>query len=251
MILSNIRNMVIRIIQHELWLDGGEYISWANRHNYELVYTKCFEYEPIPTKVDADMLIILGGPQNPAMSKKECPYFDAAKERELILSYVLANRVVIGSCLGAQLIGEALGAKYSHSPYPEVGYIKGVLTEEGKKEKYFLHFPNTMNIGGWHYDMPGLTGKAVVIMKSEGCPRQIVKYSQFVYGFQAHIEFNHQSYVNGLKHNNDALIIKSPYICGKEDILSFDTTEMNKALSLFLDKITKDYLKTKKYGFLY
>ena len=32
-----------------------------------------------------------------------------------------SNKVVLGICLGSQLIGESLGAKFEHSPEREIG----------------------------------------------------------------------------------------------------------------------------------
>ena len=235
--------MIIRVIQQVEWVDGGEYISWAKRNGHTLLYTKCYEYEPIPTHVDADMLLVLGGPQSPATTKKECPFYDAYQEMELINKYANANKIVIGSCLGAQLVGEALGGKFITSPYPEVGYVRGILTEEGKKDPLFKDFPEVMQIGSWHEYMPGLSVKAEVIMRSDGCPHQIVKYSRLVYGFQAHLEFNHDSFVNGIKTHEEELKRKGIYIRSIEEIMSFDTTEMNQALSSFLDNISEEYNK--------
>lgn len=50
--------MKIRIIQHESWLDGGDYIIWANKNRHELLWTKVFNYEEVPLEVDADMLLV-------------------------------------------------------------------------------------------------------------------------------------------------------------------------------------------------
>ncbi len=90
--------------------------------------TKCWEYEPIPKNVTADLLVVLGGGQCPAMTKMECGYFDAEQEKALIRSYVESDRMVVGVCLGAQLVGEAPGASYSHSPEPEIGPVEARLT---------------------------------------------------------------------------------------------------------------------------
>ena len=38
--------------------------------------------------------------------------------------------------------------------------------------------------------MPGLTYNAVVLATSQGCPRQIVRFSPKHYAFQAHLEFD-------------------------------------------------------------
>lgn len=236
--------MKIRVIQFETWCDGGHLISWASKRKHELRYTRLFNYEDLPQDIDSDALFVMGGPQNPATTVEECPFYDTTKIKALIKRYVDANKIVFGICLGSQLIGEALGAKYSHSPYQEVGAVKGTLTEEGRKDKYLSDFPNEVYIGAWHNDMPGLLEDTAVLMYSEGCPRQIVRYSKYVYGFQTHMEFNHRSLVEGLKASADSWDkLKGPYIQKEEEILSFDTTQMNNLLSSFLDKLIEDYLK--------
>ena len=47
------------MIQHEEWLNGGCIVPWAKRNNHQLLYVREYKYEPIPTEVDADMLIVL------------------------------------------------------------------------------------------------------------------------------------------------------------------------------------------------
>ena len=116
--------MKFRLIQNEDWCGGGAIKDWTAKNNHQLVYTKLYKYEAVPNEIDADALIVLGGHQNPHTTVEECPYYVASKIRALIKKYVDANKIVVGFCLGAQLIGEALGAEYSHSPYQEVGYIK-------------------------------------------------------------------------------------------------------------------------------
>lgn len=237
--------MKIRIIQHEPWLDGGEYVEWAKRNGHKIMLTKCFDYETIPQQIDADMLLVLGGPQNPVMVSEEYPYYHADQERALIKKYIDSGKIVIGSCLGSQLIGEALGAKYVHSPFAEIGYVKGILTKEGKNDEFLNHFPDELFIGEWHHDMPGLTPDTKILMESEGCPRQIVRFGKYVYGFQAHIEFNHQSIINGINNSDDLQTTNSPYMNTVEELMTFDTSIMNKCLSDFLDRISQDYLQNK------
>lgn len=235
--------MKFRLIQNEDWCDGGSIKDWAIKNNHQLVYAKLYRFETVPSDIDADALIVLGGPQNPHTTVEECPFYDASKIRALIKKYIDANKIVVGFCLGSQLIGEALGAEYSHSPYQEVGYVKGVLTDEGRKDPLFSDFPNELDIGAWHNDMPGLTKDAIIIMKSEGCPRQIVRYSNLVYGFQTHLEFDCTSYLNGIKQSSESLALKGPYIKTKEDILTFNPSKMNELLSSFLNKLVKRYLE--------
>lgn len=97
------------------------------------------------------------------------------------------GRPVVG--LGAQLIGEALGAVFSESPEREIGKFPICLTDAGRAHPRFSHFGPELKVGHWHNDMPGLTADAVIIATSEGCPRQIVECSDLVYAFQCHMGF--------------------------------------------------------------
>ena len=99
-------------------------------------YSRVYAYEPLPQTADGiDLLIVMGGPQSPATTKEECPHFDAAAERALISKCAAANKAVIGVCLGSQLIGEALGAGFDHSPEMEIGKFPITLTPESTSVK--------------------------------------------------------------------------------------------------------------------
>lgn len=219
----------------------GEYLAWAERNRYETSITKCWEYEQIPESVSADMLVVLGGFQCPATTKAECDYFDAEAEKALIRQYVKGGKIVIGVCLGAQLLGEALGAAYSHSPEREIGPVEARLTAAGRADPFFASFNDTFLAGEWHNDMPGLTKDSVVIAESEGCPRQIVRYDRYAYGFQTHMEFTHRIIAAGLEDAGGQLNCNGRFVQTEEQLLHFDYSEMNAMLSEFLDAIVKDY----------
>jgi len=238
--------MKIHFIQQDPWVLPGEYFSWAERNCHEISYTRCWLFESVPDTVNADMLVILGGWQCPATTKEECAYFDAAQEKRLIREYTDAGKIVIGVCLGAQLVGEALGAAYSHSPEREIGPVKAALTEAGRADPFFASFPDVFLAGEWHNDMPGLTEDSVIIAESEGCPRQIVRYGKYVYGFQTHMEFTHGIIAEGIKEAGESLKTGGRFVQSKEQLLAFDYAEMNALLSAFLDRISMNYLCRKR-----
>ncbi len=237
--------MRIRFIQQDPWIAPGEYLAWAERHGYETKITRCWEFEDVPDEPDADMLVVLGGMQNPATSKEECPYFDSSAERALISKYVDEEKIVIGICLGAQLVGEALGAPYLHSPEREIGPVETRLTEEGRADPFFADFPDVFPTGQWHNDMPGLTDDAEIIAESDGCPRQIVRYGRWVYGFQAHMEFTPEIIEGGIEQAAPSLKKPGRYIQTAEQLRSYDYTEMNALLSGFLDALVDDWMNEK------
>ena len=238
--------MKIHFIQQDPWVLPGEYLSWAERNCYEISYTRCWLFESVPDTADADMLVILGGWQCPATTKEECAYFDASQEKRLIREYADAGKIVIGVCLGAQLVGEALGAAYSHSPEREIGPVRAVLTKAGRADSFFAPFPDEFLAGELHNDMPGLTEDSVIIAESEGCPRQIVRYGKYIYGFQTHMEFTHGIIAEGIKEAGESLKTGGRFVQSEEQLLSFDYAEMNALLSAFLDRITHDYLYRKR-----
>ena len=237
--------MKIHFIQQDSWVEPGEYLAWAERHGFETSFTKCWQYESIPKTVDADMLVVLGGYQCPATTKEECGYFDAAAEKMLIRNCVEQGMMVIGVCLGAQLVGEALGAAYSHSPEREVGPVKARLTEAGRADPFFAGFPDSFLAGEWHNDMPGLMKDSTIIAESDGCPRQIVRYRKYVYGFQTHMEFTQAIIKAGIKEAGESLKNGGRHVQTPEQLMSFDYSEMNALLSRFLDAIVEDYAHQK------
>ena len=109
--------------------------------------------------------------------------------------------MILGICLGAQLIGEALGASFEHSPNKEIGLFPITLTKDGQQDSHFSDFPKIFNVGHWHGDMPGLTNESKVLATSEGCPRQIIRYAPTIYGFQCHFEFTLEA-IDGMIKNS-------------------------------------------------
>lgn len=233
--------MKVHFIQHNDWVGPGEYRAWAQRHGWEVSVTRCWAYEPVPTDVEADFLVVLGGWQSPATTKAQSDYFDAEAEKALIRAFVQQGRMVVGVCLGAQLVGEALGAAYAHSPEREVGPVPARLTAEGRADPLFAAFPNTFLAGAWHNDMPGLTEYSAVIAESDGCPRQIVRYGPLVYGFQTHMELTHEIVAAGVLDSEESLKRGGKYVQTAEELLAFDYTEMNALLSAFLDALAERY----------
>ena len=235
--------MKVHFIQQDSWVEPGEYLSWAMRRGYDVTFTRCWMYDSIPRELSADILIVLGGYQCPATTKEQCDYFDSAAEQRLIRKYVDAGRIVIGVCLGAQLLGEAMGAEYEHSPEKEIGPVRARLTEAGKADPFLKSFPETFDAGEWHNDMPGLTPDAVILAESDGCPRQIVRFAKYAYAFQTHMEFNRKIIAAGIEDCGGKLGVSGPYVQSEEELLEYDYTDMNRMLSRFLDAIVEDYAK--------
>ncbi|MCP1136189.1 gamma-glutamyl-gamma-aminobutyrate hydrolase family protein [Paenibacillus polysaccharolyticus] len=236
--------MNIHFIIHEAFEAPGTFMSWVKAHEYNVSCTSVYLGEKVPDAVEKiDFLIVLGGPQSPDTTIEECPHFDAAAEIEIIRKCIDAKKVVLGVCLGAQLIGEALGAKYEHSPETEIGCHPITFTEEGRNNDLFSHFGETSVVGHWHNDMPGLTSDSRIIAYSEGCPRQIIRYQKFVYGFQCHLEFNPLLIELLIENSKEELTrgLNKRFVQQPESLRENNYKKMEEQLNIFLTKLVREY----------
>ncbi len=238
--------MRVHFVVHEAFEAPGAYETWVHDRGYQATYSRVYLNEPLPLSPEGiDMLVVMGGPQSPATTKEECPHFDAEAECALIAKCIAANKVVLGICLGAQLIGEALGAACEHSPEKEIGKFPIFLTEEGRSNDKLAHFGETLEVGHWHSDMPGLTANARILAFSKGCPRQIIEYSDRVYGFQCHMEFTPAVIELLIAASATELEkLKSHRFVQQADALRANEYEaMNRTLLGFLDTLVETYAK--------
>lgn len=232
--------MKVHIVMHENFESPAAIEIWALKKGHDITYTRLYEGGVFPDNTDFDFLVIMGGPQSPETTLTECPHFNAQKEIAFIKKAIEEKKVLLGVCLGAQLIGEALGAKFDHSPNREIGVFPVLLTEEGKNDPIFSSFPEKFMVGHWHGDMPGLTADSKILAISEGCPRQIICYSPKIYGFQCHFEFTPDAIETMIENNAHELEMykELPYIETAEQLKDHDYSEMNQFLFNFLDRIT-------------
>lgn len=235
--------MKVHFVVHEAFEGPGAYQTWAADRGHEMSYSRVHAGDQLPPGVDdIDMLIVMGGPQDPSTTMEESPHFDAAAEKALIKKAVDAGKAVVGICLGAQLVGEALGAPFANSPEKEIGKFPIMLTAAGRANPKFAGFGPTLAVGHWHNDMPGLTQDAVIIAASEGCPRQIVEYSDLVYGFQCHMELTPAAVELLIEAESGLTTWTAHRFVQQPDALrANDYREMNAKLFGFLDKLSEAY----------
>jgi len=235
--------MKVHFVLHETFEVPGAYLKWAQERGHQVTTTKVYEKESLPETVDGiDFLIVMGGPQSPDEDREKFPYYDPKAEIELIQKAMKADRYIVGVCLGAQLLSVAYGAEYEHSPEREIGVFPITLTEAGLKDNHVKVFGPTLNTGHWHGDMPGLTEDAVVLATSQGCPRQIIRFSPKHYAFQAHLEFDPEAVELLIAADGEEFLEeqsqKLTYVQKPGVIRAYDYQEMNVKLYAFLDSLT-------------
>ncbi|MBS0185091.1 MAG: homoserine O-succinyltransferase [Proteobacteria bacterium] len=231
--------MKIKFITHADFETPGVIIEWAQRHSYSYEICKPYKGESCISEKEFDFLILMGGPQS-ACDLSPYPYLK--DEISLLKDSISKSKLILGFCLGAQLIGEALGAKATKSPQKEVGVFPITLTTKGLENSLFNGFPSSFPVIHWHNDMPGETSTSQILATSPGCPIQIIQYAHSVYGFQCHLEITKEG-IRELIEAGPQDLIPSLFTQSCKELLMNDYTSIHEKLFLILDRLVEQYQK--------
>jgi len=218
---------------HAFFETPGVIEKWARDRGHTFDGTQPYRNERLPDASDIDLLVVMGGPQSP-IRIEEHPYLRA--EINLISAMIVRNKPVVGLCLGAQLIAEALGARTQKSPEKEVGIFPIQLTNDGRRDPVLKGFSAEFDVVHWHNDMPGIPDGAILLARSAGCPHQAFRFGDRTYGFQFHMEPTRESIVPLLE-NAAGDLAPSRYTQTPEQILSFDFETMNRRMMNVMDTL--------------
>jgi GMP synthase-like glutamine amidotransferase len=151
-----------------------------------LLYEESPAAQAGPLPDDLDMLIVMGGPMN-VYDDADHPWLP--KEMDLIRACIGAGKMVLGICLGAQLIAVALGGVVTRAPFQEIGWYPVELTEAGRRLEVFGDFPDRFTAFHWHGDTFSLPAGATHAAFSAAVPNQAFTFGQGrVVGLQFHLE---------------------------------------------------------------
>lgn len=104
----------MHFVVHESYEGPGAFDAWVNDRGYDASFSRVHLGESVPATAEGiDLLVVLGGPQSPGTTLGLCPHFDSAAEQALIYDAVSADTMVVGVCLGAQLVGASSTASSS------------------------------------------------------------------------------------------------------------------------------------------
>ncbi len=227
--------MRIHFFQHVPYEGTGCIDSWIKRRGYTLSITKFFENYSLPDISHIDWLIIMGGP----MGIYDEDRFPWLKEEKLFIQKAIAlNKVVLGICLGSQLIADSMGAKVKRNAYKEIGWFPVKSIKEKMKNNTFDFFADQQIVMHWHGDTFEIPHNTEHLLESDGCKNQAFIYKQNVIGLQFHMEFTDDSFKELIKRGRKELV-KSKFVQSEEEILNklYLLNENNRLMFQLLDKI--------------
>jgi GMP synthase (glutamine-hydrolysing) len=228
-------NMKIQFILHADFETCGAIEIWARENSFATMFCRPFAGDLLPVECHYDLLVVMGGPQSCAQIN-QISYLQ--QEILLIQETIRLGIPLLGICLGAQLIGESLGARVERSPQKEIGIFPIQLTEAGRLDPLLQGLPDKFLAMHWHNDMPGLTEEALVLATSKGCPRQIIRYNSRTYGFQCHVEMSKLNVESMIRHCYEDLSVEL-FVQPSEQMLNHDFAEINKNSNQILNNLLK------------
>lgn len=177
--------MHLHYFQHNHFEDLGFIGDWAKSNNFTTSVTR-FDLKPeLLTIEDFDWLVIMGGAMG-VQDSDQYPWI--TDEIEFIKNAIHSGKIVIGVCLGSQMIASALGARVYKNTEPEMGFWPITLTPEAKQDKVFRHFPANPDVMHFHFDTFTLPEDAILMAGSTVTPVQAFIYGKNVFALQFHAE---------------------------------------------------------------
>jgi GMP synthase-like glutamine amidotransferase len=216
--------------QHVPFEGLGSIEPWLGKAGYRITNTKFFESADLPDPNAIDLIVVMGGPMS-VNDEDAFPWL--ALEKQFIRDMIGSGKLVLGICLGAQLIASAMDAKVYQNSVKEIGWfpVKGVSSVNGS----IFSFPASIEVFHWHGETFDLPAGAIRLAGSKGCENQAFQIGKSVIGLQFHLETTPESVGEMVLHCRDELI-PSQYVQTEEEILSVKPDNY-KAINRMMDSI--------------
>jgi GMP synthase (glutamine-hydrolysing) len=225
--------MRIHYCQHASFENLDCIDGWVQFKGYHLSGTLLFAGESLPSLDDLDWLIVMGGPMN-IYEIEQYPWL--VQEKEFIKAAIVAQKKVLGICLGGQLIADVLSAPVTANSCPEIGWFPVQRSAQLAERNLLPFLPPEFVPLHWHGDTFALPAGAIPIGSSAVCANQGYLYGDRVIGLQFHLEFTKASLLENAQ-TWQGTIAPGPYSQSLEFILSQDDnfTKANELMFQFLD----------------
>ncbi len=209
--------MRLHYIQHVPFEGPGNILTWCEERGHSVGKTLLYNGERLPDLDAFDWLVIMGGP----MGVYDEQEYQWLKDEKSFLKKAVneKNKIVIGICLGAQLIADSLGAIIQKNITREIGWFPVSLTPLGWESPVFKSMPATFEALHWHSDTFRIPDNAIHIASSEACPNQAFVLENRIIGLQFHIETTPDSLKDLVQHCGQEALEEGEYIQPPDVIL--------------------------------
>jgi len=144
-----------------------------------------FRNDPVPDTLDADGLVVMGGPMGVGDLASR-PHL--SRELVLVEQALRDERPVLGVCLGSQLLAHALGADVRPASAKEIGWSEVTLSGHASDDPLFGRVDDPFAAFHWHGDVFTLPDGAVRLARTPQTELQAFRYDHTAYGLLFHLE---------------------------------------------------------------
>ena len=207
--------MRAHFFQHVPFEGLGSIGPWLQSRGAAVTGTRFFEESTWPAVNDVDLLIVMGGPMS-VNDESIHPWLK--EEKHFIKEAITRGKTVLGVCLGAQLIANAMGARVYPNAEKEIGWLPmhPVATQGAEGVFQFL---KEQIVFHWHGETFDLPPGATRLARSEACENQAFQLGHNAIGLQFHLETTPQGardLVAKCRHE----LVPAKFIQSEETILS-------------------------------
>lgn len=229
--------MTIHYLQHVPFEGLGYIESWAKESSCSVSSTQLYIDATFPNMNDFDWLIIMGGP----MSVNETDIYPwLVKEKAFVREAILNDKVVLGICLGAQIIASVLGAKVYKAREKEIGWYPIFRDIKSLDSGFAKLLPDMVDVFHWHGETFDLPDRCILLARSKMCENQAFIYHEKVIGLQFHLESTFESIKELIDHSKHEMV-EAPHIQSAETMLS-DENRIEK-INKIMERILKYMLQ--------
>lgn len=227
--------MNIHSLQHVPFEGLASIEAWATARGHHLTTTRLHAGDTLPEPGHLDWLVIMGGPMN-IYEEEKFPWLVA--EKRFIRSVIGAGKVVLGICLGAQLIADVLGGPVRRNAQKEIGWFPVRKTEGAGRSRVCDALPAEFEAFHWHGDTFTLPPGAVHLARSAACENQAFIHNERVVGLQFHLETTPES-ARRLAHHCADELVAGPLIQTADEILAEEQRfeRINRIMWKLLDRL--------------
>ncbi len=171
--------------QHVDFEGLGRIAEWAKVRGHEVTRTQWFEPGVAPPNAESiDLLIVMGGAMG-VHDEDEYPWLK--EEKAWLRRYFASGKPVLGICLGAQILADALGAEVKANDETEIGWFPVTRSAEAT-DTLIEMFPDSFTPLHWHGQTFSIPEGAELFGSSEATANQGFAMDSRVLGLQFHLE---------------------------------------------------------------
>jgi GMP synthase (glutamine-hydrolysing) len=188
----------VLVLQHAACEGLGTILDALERRGLKAHHIRSFAGDAVPTGLgEARGLVVMGGPMS-VYEHERYPFLQ--DELRLIQRTAAEAKLILGICLGSQLLAAALGSEVMKGKQPEIGWLPVRLGQGAASDPVFTGLPDEFTAFHWHGDIFSLPPGAEPLASSVVTQYQAFRYGTNAYGLLFHLEMTHET-IAGMAEN--------------------------------------------------